>query len=89
MQRNINWGIKVQNSMKWFHMRQYTKLCESFILIPDKLMKVHSFRSGFYCQSILNSRSKGLTEDYMKVLAQLLAGWKSEKDSSIYYKIFS
>ncbi len=80
MQRNINGGIKVQNSMKWFHMRQYTKLCESFILIPDILMKVHSFRPGFYCQSILNLQSKGKTEDNMKVFSQLLSGWKREKD---------
>jgi hypothetical protein len=54
--------------------------------IPDKLMGVHSFRSGFYCQCILNSQSKGITEDNMKVFSQLLAGWKSEKDSSIYFK---
>jgi hypothetical protein len=54
--------------------------------IPDKLMGVHSFRSGFYCQSILNTQLKGITEDNMKVFSQLLAGWKTEKNSSIYYK---
>jgi hypothetical protein len=55
--------------------------------ISDKLMGVHSFRSGFYCQNILNAQLKGLTEENMKVFSQLLAGWKSEKDRSIYYKI--
>ena len=54
--------------------------------IPDKLMGVHSFRSGFYCQSILNSQLKGVTEDNMRVFSQILAGWKTEKESIIYYK---
>ena len=52
--------------------------------IPDKSMGVHSFRSGFYCQSIFNSQLKGITEDNMKVFWHLFAGWKTEKDSSIY-----
>ena len=54
--------------------------------IPDKLMGTHSFRSGFYCQSILNSSLKGISEDTMQALSQLLAGWKTEKDSNPYFK---
>ncbi len=55
--------------------------------IPDKLMRIHSFRLGVYCQSILNCSLKGITEDNMKVFSQLLAGWRTERDSGTYYKI--
>jgi hypothetical protein len=54
--------------------------------IPDKFMGTHSFRSGFYRQSILNSSLKGISEDTMQALSQLLAGWKTGKDSYPYFK---
>jgi hypothetical protein len=54
--------------------------------IPDKLLGVHSFRSAFYCQSILNSEKKNLDIDTMMELSQLLAGWKNKTDAAIYFK---
>jgi hypothetical protein len=54
--------------------------------VPDKLLGVHSFRSGFYCQSILNSQKKSLDINTMKELSQLLAGWKTKSDAAIYFK---
>ena len=54
--------------------------------IPDKLMGVHSFRSGFYCLCILNAQKKGLSEKEIKMLAQLIAGWSTERDAAVYQK---
>ena len=54
--------------------------------IDDKLMGTHSFRSGFYCQSILNSNLKMLSTDVMKELSELLAGWKNKSDAKVYRK---
>jgi hypothetical protein len=54
--------------------------------IPDKLLGVHSFRSAFSCQSILNSEKKNLDIDTMMELSQLLAGWKNKTDAAIYFK---
>ncbi len=48
---------------------------------------VHSFRSGFYCQSILNSQQKSLDINTMKELSQLLAGWKTKSDAAVCFKI--
>ena len=54
--------------------------------IPDKLLGLHSFRSAFYCQSILNSEKKNLDINTMMELSQLLAGWKDKADAAPYFK---
>ena len=54
--------------------------------IPDKLLGLHSFRSAFYCQSILNSEKKNLDINTMIELSQLLASWKDESDAAPYFK---
>jgi hypothetical protein len=55
--------------------------------VPDKILGVHSFRSGFYCQSILNSQKKSLDINTMIESSQLLAGWKTKSDAAVYFKI--
>jgi hypothetical protein len=80
MLRNIYGGYK---SSKFSEMISYSSIYKTWRIfyskagIPDKLMGGHSFRSGFYCQSILNSQLKGITEDNIKLFSQLLAGWKT------------
>ena len=55
--------------------------------IPPKLLGLHSFRSGFYCQAYLNAINKGtLSIDAMKELTMLLAGWKHHKHQDTYEK---
>jgi hypothetical protein len=55
--------------------------------IPPKLLGLHSFRSGFYCQSLLNATIKGLDYNVMNDLSQLLAGWRRKRDRATYNKI--
>jgi hypothetical protein len=55
--------------------------------IPSQLLGLHSFRSGFYCQSLLNATIKGLDYNVMNDLSQLLAGWRRKRDRSTYNKI--
>ncbi len=50
----------------------------------DKWKSIHSFRSGFYCQSILNAEKKSVNTSVMKELAQIIAGWKTTRDRSHY-----
>jgi hypothetical protein len=54
--------------------------------IPQKLLGIHSFRSGFYCQSLLNASIKGLDYNVMNELSMLLAGWRSSSDRATYNK---
>jgi hypothetical protein len=54
--------------------------------IPSKLLGIHSFRSGFYCQSLLNASIKGVDYNVMNELAGLVSGWKNPKDRAKYNK---
>ena len=54
--------------------------------IPDRLLGTHSFRSGFYCQSLLNASKKGVDYNVMNELSMLLAGWQTKRDRAIYLK---
>ena len=55
--------------------------------IESKLLGLHSFRSGFYCQSLLNATLKGLDYNVMNELSQLLAGWRRKRDRATYNRI--
>jgi hypothetical protein len=64
------WGNKSTHFSEMISYETIYKTWRTFYSkagIPDKSMGVHSFRSGFYCQSIFNSQLKGITEDNMKV----------------------
>ncbi len=54
--------------------------------IPSKLLGLDSFRSGFYCQSLLNASIKGVDYNVMNELSALAAGWKRPKDRAHYNK---
>jgi hypothetical protein len=54
--------------------------------IPSKLLGTHSFRSGFYCQSLLNASLKGVDYNVMNELAALIAGWRKPEDRAHYNK---
>ncbi len=55
--------------------------------IPAKLLGVHSFRSGFYCQSYLNSFERNISTTVLNELTMLIAGWKALKDQNVYSKV--
>jgi hypothetical protein len=85
---NYIWGHKGDFKQKISYSQIY-KIWRIFYEnagIPSKLMGVHSFRSGFYCQSQLNTVLKSVDLTTMKELAQLLAGWRTIKDRSRYDK---
>jgi len=50
------------------------------------LLGIHSFRSGFNCQSLLNASIKGEDYNVMNELSMLLAGWRSSRDRATYNK---
>ena len=54
--------------------------------IPIGWFGLHSFRSGFYCQSLLNTSSKYISIDTMNELTQMLAGWRQKRDQEVYFK---
>ena len=85
---NYIWGHKGDFKQKISYSQIYKiwRLFYENAGIPSKLMGVHSFRSGFYCQSQLNTVLKSVDLTTMKELAQLLAGWRTIKDRSRYDK---
>ena len=54
--------------------------------IPIGWFGLHSFRSGFYCQSLLNTSSKYISIDTMNELTQMLAGWRNKRDQEVYFE---
>ena len=55
------WGNKSSNYKNQISYKTIYKTWRYFYNqagIPDKLMGVHSFRSGFYCQCLLNAEKK-------------------------------
>jgi hypothetical protein len=54
--------------------------------IPSKLLGISSFRSGFYCQSYLNSVNHRISTEVLNELTMLIAGWRDLKTQKIYQK---
>ena len=54
--------------------------------IPSYLLGTHSFKSGFYCQSLQNSSLKGVDYNVMNELSMLLAGWQKIENRAKYNK---
>jgi hypothetical protein len=88
MKNKYLWGKKndLFKPIEYISVNKIWRLFYTKAGVPDKLLGVHSFRSGFYCQSILNSQKKSLEIKTMKELSQLLAGWKKKSDAAVYFK---
>ena len=83
------WGKKVSNFKERISYSTVYKTFRKFYEnagILAKTLVTHSFRSGFYCQSFLNSMKSGFPIEIMNELTMLLAGWKQEKEQTIYRK---
>ena len=83
------WGSK---STKYKEPVSYSTVYKTFRTfyekagIPSKMLGIHSFRSGFFCQAYLNSLDRGFSLEVLKELTMILAGWRSPKDQEIYAK---
>jgi hypothetical protein len=54
--------------------------------IEDKVLGIHSLRSGFYCSAYLSALWNGFNIETMKDLTMHIAGWLHKKDQNVYQK---
>jgi hypothetical protein len=86
------WGNVDSKTRKHSNPIPYQQLYRTWRLFCDKAgipsgwFGLHSFRSGFYCQSLLNSSSKGISIDTMNELTMMVAGWRHKRDQEVYFK---